>query len=228
VAAEPHQPVAVDEDGAVVPDRMGVEDALQQRLAEDAVQAVSPREMPVQRIVSLNHDQRADLFVRQVGGGLRENLHALVECRRREKPFPEPAQQGQALEKAPEVLLKDDDENEQNDCKEGLEDDGGQIELEEAGEAVDDSEQRDAPENEAGGAVLEPDQKRGDHDRDDDDVQDVLNPDGVEHRQDGFGHGGIRSFARVSGGRFVRKFKKPRETNTLASYNQKALNVSRN
>jgi len=201
MAAEAHQPVAVHEDRSVVTDRMGIENALQQGLAEDAVQVVPPREVPVQGVVPLNHDQRADSFMRQVGGGLRENFHSLVECGHGEEPPPESTQQGQAFEEAPEVLLKDDDENEQHDCEECLEDNGGQVQLEKTGEAVDDPEQCDAPEYEAGCAVLEPDQKRRDHDRDDGDVQDVLNPDGMEYRQRIFDHGGIHFVARALGGR---------------------------
>ncbi len=150
MAAEAHHPVAVDEDGAVVTDRMGIEDALQEGLAQDAVEVASPREVAVEGIVPLEDDQGADLLACKVGCGLGKDLRAFVECGDLEEPLPETSQQGQAFEETPEVLLKDDDEDEQQDRKEGLENDGGQIELEEAGKDIDDPEQGDARERRNG------------------------------------------------------------------------------
>ena len=48
--------------------------------------------------------------------------------------------------------------------------------------------------DEPGGPVLEPDQERRDHDRDDGDVEDVLNPESAEHRQGIFDHVNILLF----------------------------------
>src|SRR5665647_411329 len=120
MAAETHDPVSVHEDGAVVTDRMGIEDALQKGLAEDAVEVASPRQVAIQWVVPLEDNQGADFFARKVGGGLGENLRAFVERGNGKEPFPETPQQGQAFKETPEVLLKDDDEDKQQDREEGL------------------------------------------------------------------------------------------------------------
>ena len=86
MAAETHHPVAVDEDGAVVTDRMGIEDALQQGLAEEAVQVASPGEVAVEGVFPLEDDQGADLLAGKVGGGLGDDLRAFVEGGDREEP----------------------------------------------------------------------------------------------------------------------------------------------
>ena len=49
MASETHDPIAVDKDGAVVSDRVGIENALQQGLAEETIQVVSPGEVAVGR-----------------------------------------------------------------------------------------------------------------------------------------------------------------------------------
>ena len=124
----------------------------------------------------------------EIGGGLGDDLRAFVDGGDREKLFPEPSQHGQPFEEAAEVLLEDDDQDKQQDCEKGLQYDRRQVELEKAGEEIDDPEQRDADKNKAGGPVLEPDQQGRDHDRDDGDVEDVLNPEMLEHYQGVFDH----------------------------------------
>ncbi len=76
--------------------------------------------MAVKGVFPLQDDQGADLFPGKVGGGLGDDLRAFIEGGNGEDFFPETAQQGQTLEKAAEVLLKNDDKDEQQDREKGL------------------------------------------------------------------------------------------------------------
>ena len=183
MASETHDPVAVDQDGAVVSDRVGIENTLQQGLAEETIQVVSPGEVAVKGIFPLDHDQGADFLMGEIGGGLGDDLRAFVDRGDREELFPEPSQHGQPFEEAAEVLLEDDDQDKQQDREKALQYDRRQVELEETGEEIDGPEKRDADKNKAGSPVLEPDHQGRDHDRDDGDVEDVLDPEMLEHHQ---------------------------------------------
>jgi hypothetical protein len=125
MAAETHYPVAVNENGAVVTDGMGIKDALQERLTQDAVKVASPREVTVKGVFPLEDNQGADFLACKVGCRLGKNLRAFVECGDFEEPLPEASQQGQAFEETSEILLKDNHEDKQQNRKEGLKNDSG-------------------------------------------------------------------------------------------------------
>ncbi len=80
-------------------DRMGVENALQKGLAEEAVEIVSPRQVAIQRVLPLKDDQGAYFSAREISGRLGDDLRAFVERGRGKKTFPESPKQGKCSKK---------------------------------------------------------------------------------------------------------------------------------
>ena len=148
VAAELQHTVVVDQDGTVVAGRMGIEYALQKGLAEEAVEVGPPGEVAVQGIVSLDDNQGADFLAGKISGSLGDDLRAFLEGGLGKEFPPKPAQHRQSLEEAAQILLKDDHQDEQQDREEGLKNDGRQVELEEPGQKINDTQERDAEKDE--------------------------------------------------------------------------------
>src|SRR5512145_1426503 len=111
--------------------RMGIEDAFQQRLTQLPTEVGSPGEVAVEGIMPTDDNQRADPLAHQIGGRLGKDFRTFVEGGDIGEPLPETAQQGQTFEETSEILLEDHDEDEQQDRKKGLKHHGGQVELEE-------------------------------------------------------------------------------------------------
>src|SRR5262249_21762146 len=120
--------VALDDDRAVVPRRMRIEDAPQKRLADLAVERDAAHDMARERIVARYDDQRADAVFRKIGGGAHKRIGRLrLELEITGRP---PAPDRDALENLPELLLKDDNDHDQEDREEALKDPRRQLQLE--------------------------------------------------------------------------------------------------
>ena len=179
VAAEADEPPAIDDDSPVVTDGVGVEDALEQRLAEHPVQGVAAGQMPVEGVLALDDDQGAHVLAGQIRRGLDDDLHLRVE-RGDAAAFAEAAPGGDSLEEPPKLLLENDHHGQEDDGEKSLEHRRREVELERAGQVVDDAQDTDPHEDKPRGGVPEPDQQSVDHEGDQKDVKKILDPEAVK------------------------------------------------
>jgi len=103
--------------------------------------------------------------------------------------FSDSSQNGETFKEPSEIFLENDDKDEQENGEEALENDRGQIKLKKPCNDIDESQEADADENEPGGPALEPDQNGRDHDGNNCNVKDILNPQVLSDCQDIVHHG---------------------------------------
>ena len=178
MAAETDKPPAIDNDGPVVPDGVGIEDALEKGLAEDSVKGVAAGQVPVQGVCTLDDDQGAHVLAGQIRHRLDDDFHFLVELGDA-VAFAVAAPGGNPLEEPPEFLLEDDHHGKEDYGEKPLEDRCREIELEGPGQVVDDAQHADPHEDEPRGGIPEPDQQSVDHEGDQKDVKKILDPEAL-------------------------------------------------
>jgi hypothetical protein len=100
-----------------------------------------------------------------------------VETRPR---FAEAAPGGDSLEEPPELLLENDHHGQKDDGEKSLEHRRREVELERAGQVVDDAEDTDPHEDKPRGGIPEPDQQSVDHEGDQKDVEKILDAEAVK------------------------------------------------
>jgi hypothetical protein len=182
MAAETDDGIAVNDGGAVMTYGMGIEKALQKRLADRSAQIRATAEVPVKGIVPLDDDQSTDPFAGEICNDLGNNFgRVAIRDSRRNLP-PDSSQNGKTFEKSPEIFLENDDKNEDKDSKEALENTRGQVKLEIPGTHIYKSQETDTDKNEAGCPFLEPDQDSRNHDGNDGNVKDVLDSNVLKNR----------------------------------------------
>ena len=117
-------PVALDDDRAVVAEGMGIEYALEQRFAEAALDVLAAFQVPRDHVVSAHDHERADAGAGQVAQRAGQDLH-LAPGQAAGVPFVTgqaalAPPQADALEEVAQVLLKDDHQRHQDDREETL------------------------------------------------------------------------------------------------------------
>src|SRR6478672_6247811 len=113
---------------------MRIKNTFQQRLADFAAQFDSAHDMPVNGIAALDDYQRADFLLGQIGERADQNVHGVRAQRPgglgRETP------DRNALKDLSEFFLKDDHNNDQENREKPLEEPGGQLQIEIAGDNI--------------------------------------------------------------------------------------------
>jgi len=128
----------------------------------------------LQGVFSLQDDDCANVVSGQIGGGCRQYFR-ISALGAGGGLSTESADNGQAFEQPPQILLEDDYEDKYEDGEKSLEDDGGQIKLKEPCGNVNGADDAETDEDKPGGPVFEPHQEEVDHQRNDDYVKDILN-----------------------------------------------------
>ncbi len=158
MGGKPHKAFPGDDHRAVVPRGARIEDAFEQGLADLAAEFDAAHDMPPYGILAFDDQKRADSVLREIGRG----PYQYVDGLRAQRPLVFRCQtpHRDALEKLPELFLKDDHDDDQKNGEEPLKDPGRQLEIQIAGENINRGDDEDAPDDEGCAGVLDPDNRR--------------------------------------------------------------------
>jgi hypothetical protein len=126
VDAEADRSIAAHHDRPVMPRGVRIEEGEQQRLADPSVQEDPSLQMALERGTAGEHEQCSPMAACQLRDGPHENVHEPGRGPMGADTHP-PATD--LLEEAPQVVLKDDDDDHDRQRHEALEHPGGELEA---------------------------------------------------------------------------------------------------
>jgi hypothetical protein len=100
---------------------VGIKNALQERLAQEAIQRNPSFQVPIERVFSLDDNERSNALLRKICNSVSDRLDLLM-VKRGVQTFSDFSPYGQAFEESAELFLEDHHERDQKDGKEALED----------------------------------------------------------------------------------------------------------
>jgi len=167
-------------------DGMFIKNTCQQRLGQDPIEIVAPLEMAFQRVSSAQHDNGPDLFQSKVGYGLYNNTRLYGEIIL--AVFILRLSHGspccQALKIPANILLENHDQCNKEDGKEPLEHHGCEIQMKQPGKDINSPQQAYSHKDKPGSRILKPDKGDIDQDRDNEDIEKILNPEAADDGSD--------------------------------------------
>jgi hypothetical protein len=155
VTPKSNDAVSINDRGSIMANGMGIKNAFQERLAQEAIQRNSSFQVPVERIFPLDDNKRSNPLLRKVCNSVSDRVYLLM-VKWHVQTFSDFSPHGEALEESAEFFLEDHHKGNQENGKETLEDYCGQIKLKKTRENVHHAEQTDSDQDKPGGCFPKP------------------------------------------------------------------------